>query len=256
MSDQYPTLDAIDLDARLEDKDEYKERLAKAQLQLLMIQRHLYTEEKRALIVFEGWDAAGKGGTIRRFVENLDPRGYEVHSIGAPLREEKLRHYQHRFWTRMPKPGRFGIFDRSWYGRVLVERVEGFCSKDEWKRAYEEINGFEKLFVDDGVPVLKFFLHISDEEQLRRFEERKDDPFRSWKLTEDDWRNREKRKDYAKAIEEMFEKTHTDHAPWHAMSTERKWYGRVTVLEACVERLCAFFKLKSKLPKGWRALQD
>lgn len=251
-----PKLADVDLSAHLSGKDEYKERLKRAQLQLLFVQRFLYEKKRRVILVFEGWDAAGKGGTIRRVVENLDPRGYDVHSIGAPTDMELLRHYLHRFWVRLPKPGNFGIFDRSWYGRLLVERVEKLIDKAVWKRAYREINQFEQLLIDDGVPILKFFLHISDEEQLRRFEARQADPFRSWKLTDDDWRNRKKRMEYEKAYDACFKHTHTKQVPWTLISSERKWFGRVHALEAAVAQLAEFFDLDVKLPEGFRKLRD
>ncbi|CAG0927219.1 partial dTMP kinase, partial [Planctomycetaceae bacterium] len=165
-----------DLDFRLPDEDEYKLRLQKAQLQLLLIQRHLYDNKREAVLLFEGWDAAGKGGSIRRICDRLDPRGYIVHPVSAPTIEEKQVHYLQRFWSRMPGPGRIAIFDRSWYGRVLVERVEKFAKKSEWKRAYGEINAFEEILTNDGVPLVKFFLHISKKEQLKRFKEREKNP--------------------------------------------------------------------------------
>jgi polyphosphate kinase 2 (PPK2 family) len=246
----------IDLSARLKDKDEYKKRLKRAQLQLLLIQRHLYQQRREAVLLFEGWDAAGKGGSIRRLCERLDPRGFVVHPIAAPTRDEKDVHYLQRFWTRMPGPGRIGIFDRSWYGRVLVERVEEFATKPEWKRAYEEINSFEKLLVGDGVPVLKFFLHIDKKEQAKRFKERAENPFKNWKITDEDHRNREKWKDYEKALNEMFEKTNTKHAPWFGIPANHKWFARVAIAEQTVKSLAKAFECDIKLPKGWRELAD
>lgn len=245
-------LKEVKLDARLKSKKEYKKRLHKAQLQMLLIQRFMYQRRREALILFEGWDAAGKGGSIRRLVEHLDPRGFVVHPIAAPNADEKAVHYLQRFWKRLPGPGRICIFDRTWYGRVLVERVEGFATSKEWKRAYEEINSFEQLLTDDGVPVLKFFLHISPEEQLKRFKERETNPFKNWKITEEDYRNREKWPDYEKAINDMLRKTHTEQAPWHVIASNRKWYSRVQVCEAAAKQLSEQLGCDIKLPKGWR----
>lgn len=251
-----PKLKHVDLKSKIADKDEFEQRLRKAQLQLLLIQRYLYDNRREAVLVFEGWDAAGKGGSIRRLVERLDPRGYVVHSIAAPSVEEKQVHYLQRFWSRMPGPGRLAIFDRSWYGRVLVERVEKFASKEAWKRAYGEINAFEQILVGDGVPVIKFFLHIDKEEQLKRFHERESNPFKKWKITEEDYRNRKKWPQYEEAIDDMFEETSTRHAPWHVVAANRKWHARVTVCETAVETLAAATGCDPKLPKGWRDLDQ
>lgn len=250
------TLKNCDLSARLDHEDEYKTRLHKAQLQLLLIQRHMYDTKREAVLLFEGWDAAGKGGSIRRLCERLDPRGYAVHAIGAPTEDEKHIHYLQRFWVAMPGPGRLAIFDRSWYGRVLVERVEGFAKKKEWKRAYHEINAFEEILTNDGVPIVKFFLHISKKEQLKRFEARETNPFKNWKITEEDYRNREKWKDYEDAIDDMFEKTSTKPAPWHLVAANRKWHARVTVCETAVKALSEALEYDAKLPKGWRELDQ
>lgn len=249
-----PKLKHVDMDARLKDKKEYETRLTAAQLQLLLLQRYIYTNQREAVLVFEGWDAAGKGGSIRRICERLDPRGFVVHPISAPTADEKAVHYLQRFWNRMPGPGRVAIFDRSWYGRVLVERVEKFAAKPDWKRAYDEINMFEKLLTNDGVPVLKFFLHISKKEQASRFKEREADPFKNWKITPEDYRNREKWDEYEKAIDDMFEKTSTDSAPWNVVAANHKWHARVAIAEACVKQLAAAFDCDVKLPKGWRDL--
>lgn len=245
-----------DLSNRIGSKDEYHERLDAAQLRMLLMQRKMYENGKSALIVFEGWDAAGKGGSIRRLVESLDPRGYAVHPIGAPTEEEKRRNYLWRFMTAMPRPGSIGIFDRSWYGRVLVERVEGFAEERNWQRAYGEINAMEKMYYDDGVPVIKFFLHITKDEQLKRFKARESDPFKSWKLGPEDWRNREKWDDYEAAIDDMFGKTSTAHAPWNVVSAMHKWGARVCVAETCVTQLSKCFGYSTDLPKGWRKLAD
>lgn len=246
----------VDLSATLKDKKEYKRRLQKAQLQMLLIQRHMYQHKREALILFEGWDAAGKGGSIRRLIEHLDPRGYVVHPIAAPTAEEKDVHYLQRFWKRLPGPGRICIFDRTWYGRVLVERVESFATKKEWKRAYDEINAFEALMSGAGTPVLKFFLHISPEEQLKRFLERESNPFKNWKMTPEDYRNRDKWKEYEKATDDMLEKTSTKAAPWTVIAANKKWHARVQVCEAAVKQLSKQFGCEVTLPKGWRDLGE
>jgi polyphosphate kinase 2 (PPK2 family) len=216
------------------DKAYYEQRVAELQLQMLRIQQAYYRQRRRGILVFEGWDAAGKGGAIRRLTEKVDPRGCQVHAIGAPTKVEQGTHYLYRFWKALPAPGNIAVFDRSWYGRVLVERVEGFAEKSAWSRAYDEINEFEGLLVDDGVRIAKFFIHISKEEQARRFAERALDPYKRWKLKADDFRNRGKWAEYESAIEDMFEKTSTAHAPWSAIGGDYKWYVRARVLEeAC-----------------------
>ncbi|MCC6575649.1 MAG: UDP-galactose-lipid carrier transferase [Planctomycetes bacterium] len=249
-------LDRIDLSQRFDDKKAYERRLEKAQYQMLLIQRWMFEHKREAVLVFEGWDAAGKGGSIRRLVEKLDPRGYSVVPVSAPKPQERGQHYLQRFWNRMPEPGTLGIFDRSWYGRVLVERVEKFAKKDEWKRAYREINDFERMLVDDHAPVVKFFLHISKDEQLRRFKERENDPFKNWKIGPDDWRNRKQWKKYVAAVDDMFERTSTPHAPWHGIASEHKWFGRVQVLETAVDQLAGFFSCDLTFPKGWKLRGD
>ena len=221
------------------DKAEYETHLDRLQKKMLSIQQTFFHEKLRAILVFEGWDAAGKGGAIRRLTETLDPRGFHVWPIGAPKPDEQGRHYLYRFWERLPEPGTIAIFDRSWYGRVLVERVEGLSPKPTWKRAYREIKEFERMLVDDGVRLVKVFLHIPPEEQLRRFAERLSNPYKRWKLTEDDIRNHRRWDDYAEAIDEMFERTSTKHAPWHAIYAEKKWVARVEVLKAVTDALAA-----------------
>ncbi len=250
------TLKSIDLSQEFKDKDAYERRLVAAQLRMLLIQRWMYEHHREAILVFEGWDAAGKGGAIRRLVEKLDPRGFVVHPIGAPTAEDRGQHYLQRFWNRMPRPGSLGIFDRSWYGRVLVERVEKFAKKPEWKRAYREINAFERMLHDDGVPIVKCFLHISKKEQLERFHEREKDPFKNWKIGADDWRNRKQWKKYVEAIDDMFEKTSTDFAPWHGIASEHKWFGRVQVLECTTQWLGKYFGIDLTLPKEWKMHGD
>jgi polyphosphate kinase 2 (PPK2 family) len=193
------------------------------------------------VIVFEGWDASGKGGTIRRLTESLDPRGFVVHPIAAPAGEDKTRHYLYRFWRRLPAAGEIAIFDRSWYGRVLVERVERLCTQSEWQRAYGEINDFERQLAEFGAVIVKLWMHISAGEQLRRFKERTRTRYKSFKITDEDWRNRGKWEDYAAAVEEMLLKTSTHVAPWTLVEGNDKLYARIkslqTVAAALEERL-------------------
>ncbi|MCG5242986.1 polyphosphate kinase 2 family protein [Azospirillum doebereinerae] len=231
-------LDKLDqTGTRIDTAEDYDRRLGKLQKELLHIQQTYWHEKRRAIIVFEGWDAGGKGGAIRRMTEPLDPRGFHVWPISAPTAEEQGKHYLYRFWTKLPAAGTFAVFDRSWYGRVLVERVEKLATKDQWKRAYDEINEFERLMTDDGVRVVKLFLHITPEEQLERFRERLSNPYKRWKLTEEDLRNRSRWDDYVKAAETMFEKTSTPHAPWHAIPANSKWFARLQVLEIVTRTL-------------------
>jgi AMP-polyphosphate phosphotransferase len=182
------------------------------------------------VVALEGWDASGKGGAIRRLVAPLDPRHVRVSQFAAPGEDEKRHHFLGRFWPALPGWGGMTVFDRSWYGRVLVERVEGFADREQWGRAYEEINGFERTLTDEGTIVVKLWLHISDEEQLKRFEARADDPLKSWKLTDDDWRNREKRPQYEAAVEEMLERTDRPCAPWRVVPAESKRFARVEII--------------------------
>lgn len=225
-------LDKIDMvSGRLKNREEYDKRLAKLQKELLHIQQTYWHSKRRAILVFEGWDAAGKGGSIRRLTEPLDPRGFHVWPIASPTADEQGKHYLYRFWTKLPAPGTFAIFDRSWYGRVMVERVEGFASKEQWKRAYGEIRDFEKMLTDDGARIIKLFMHITPDEQLNRFRERLTNPYKRWKLTEEDLRNRARWDDYTKAIEQMFDETSTPNARWHAVAGNSKWTARIRVLE-------------------------
>lgn len=230
-------LDEVDLSLAIEGKKEYNKTLKKWQIRLLGLQQALRNSEHGLLIAFECWDASGKGGAIKRLTAPLDPRGFRVYSIGPPTEEEKRHQYLWRFWNRIPAAGELVIFDRSWYGRVLVERVESFCTDGEWTRAYEEINSFERQLADAGIIVLKFWLHISDEEQLQRFRDREQDPLKAWKIGKEDWRNRNKRPEYLKAAQEMFEKTDTTECPWRLISAEHKWYARVDVIRSVVEEL-------------------
>jgi polyphosphate kinase 2 (PPK2 family) len=224
-------LDSLDLTLCFESKDEYEARLRAVQLDLLKLQQVIREKNVPVLLATEGWDAAGKGGAIKRLTERLDPRGFHVIPVGAPNQVEMAHHYLWRFWTQLPSRGRILIFDRSWYGRVLVERVENLCLEKAWKRAYEEINDFERTLVDAGTVLCKFWLHISKKEQLKRFREREKNPFKRWKITENDWRNRRRWDSYQKAAEEMFEKTSTEYSPWILVEAEHKWYARVKVAD-------------------------
>lgn len=226
----------VDLDKDIE-KKEYKNKLEYYQKKLFDIQNILYLKKIPVVIVFEGWDAAGKGGAIKRLTSCLDPRGYRVISTPAPTADELAHHYLWRFWNNIPKTGHTAIFDRSWYGRVMVEPIEGFCTKDEYKRAFDEINEMEKHLTNSGMVVIKFFIHISKDEQLNRFEDRKNNPLKSWKLTDEDYRNREKWDIYTNAIEKMIEKTSTDYAPWYIIPGNSKKYARIEVLKTVTEIL-------------------
>jgi polyphosphate kinase 2 (PPK2 family) len=197
----------------------------------------VYLQQRPVVLVFEGWDASGKGGAVQRITAQLDPRGYVVHAIAAPAGDDKSHHYLYRFWRRLPPRGQIDIFDRSWYGRVLVERVEGFARSDEWQRAYAEINEFERQLVDFGTVMLKFWMHISPDEQLRRFEARQSVPYKAWKLTDEDWRNRDKWPDYQRAADDMIVRTSTPSAPWTVVEGEDKRFARIKVLETVVRRL-------------------
>lgn len=196
-----------------------------------------YTLKRPVILVFEGWDAAGKGGTIKRITAKMDPRGYVVWPIAAPEGEDKDRHYLYRFWRRLPEQGQIAIFDRSWYGRVLVERVEKLCAETDWQRAFAEINQFERQLTGFGTILLKFWLHISAEEQLQRFKDREQTRHKSWKLTEEDWRNRGKWEDYLQAIEDMLLKTSTCDAPWTVVEANDKYHARIKVLTTVIKRL-------------------
>jgi polyphosphate kinase 2 (PPK2 family) len=189
-------------------------------------------------VIFEGADASGKGGAIRRLVAELDPRHVRVVQFAAPTHDEKRHHFLWRFWPSLPGWGGMAVFDRSWYGRVLVERVEGFATREQWRRAYDEINGFERTLADEGMILIKFWMHISSEEQLKRFTRREKDPLKTWKLTDEDWRNREKRADYDEAVEDMVARTSVEpHARWHLIPADSKRYARVAVLDTVIEEI-------------------
>ena len=235
-------LDKLDLTQRL-DRDEYEKRVLRGQRRFLQLRLALGgqmapgTIGPGILVIMEGPDAAGKGGAIKIMVNHLDPRHYSVVSYGAPSKLEKDHHFLWRFYTELPGLGQMAVFDRSWYGRVLVERIEGFASRDEWRRGYKAIVDFEESLCLESVILVKMYMHISDDEQLARFQSRAGDPLKAWKLTDEDWRNREKNRDYEKAAEEMF--TRTDHklAPWDVIAGEQKRYARVTALETLIKRV-------------------
>ncbi len=229
-------LETLDLTRKLT-REAYVREVTRRQIELRELGYQVYLQKRPVMIMFEGWDAAGKGGAIKRITEKLDPRGYVVYSIAAPQGEDKTRHYLYRFWRRLPERGQIAIFDRSWYGRVLVERVEGFATEEAWQRAYKEINSFERQVRDYGTILAKFWIHISQEEQLRRFEERKTIGYKSWKLTEEDWRNRKKWSVYEEAVEEMLVKTSTRTAPWTLVEGNDKYWARTRVLARLVEIL-------------------
>lgn len=226
-----------DLDHPSVEEEVYKPQLKNSQLRLLAFQRALQESKRSLLIIFEGPDAAGKGGAIKRLVERLDPRILRVHSVIKPTEEEYQHHYLWRFWSRLPPCGQTAIFDRSWYGRVLVERVEEFATEKEWKRAYGEVNEFERLLADDGTIIVKFYLHISRDEQLVRFRRRESDPYKHWKINEEDWRNRRRWAEHNHAAEDMFERTSTEHAPWHVIAANYKWFARVQVVKTVLAAL-------------------
>ena len=247
-------LETLDLSRKL-DRESYVREMARRQIQLRELGYQVYKQKRPVIILFEGWDAAGKGGAIKRITEKLDPRGYVVYPISAPQGEDKTRHYLYRFWRRLPERGQIAIFDRSWYGRVLVERVEGFAAEEAWKRSFKEINSFERQLRDFGMVLAKFWIHVSEEEQLRRFEERKAIGYKAWKLTDEDWRNRAKWIAYEEAVEEMLVKTSTSGAPWTLIEGNDKYWSRVKVLSRLVKILSAELSyqpadpLKSKTTK-------
>jgi polyphosphate kinase 2 (PPK2 family) len=228
-----PSLSRVDTSLNLS-KEKYREKLKVRQEKIHALHNELYRLRIPMVIVYEGWDAAGKGGNIRRLIEEMDPRGYEVIPISAPNDVEKAHHYLWRFWTEFPKSGHLTIFDRSWYGRVLVERVEGFCSRSDWQQAYREINEMEENFHNFGAALVKFWVHIDKDEQLRRFNAREENPAKQWKLHDEDWRNREKWNLYEDAVEEMFLRTNTPYAPWTIIEGNCKRYARIKALDVVI----------------------
>jgi polyphosphate kinase 2 (PPK2 family) len=229
-------LKALPLDQELSEND-YQASREKWLGRLNRAVRTALASERAIVFVFEGWDAAGKGGVIRRLTSAIDPRDYRVIPVAKPTPEEKHAHYLWRFWRDLPRTGRMAVFDRSWYGRVLVERLEGFCREDEWKRAYAEINDFEGQLAEHGTIVLKYWLHVSHEEQLNRFRERESTPHKQHKMTAEDWRNRRKRPAYEIAVGDMIALTDKDHAPWHLVPADNKRFARLEVLRAAARRI-------------------
>jgi len=233
---KWPNLDKIEMDDDPIDKDEYEDQLEKLQEKLLDLQIHHLRTGGRVLIGIDGWDAAGKGGLIERVVARLEPKSIHVWRIGAPTPQEQGRHYLWRFWDRLPAPGNWAIFDRTWYGRVLVERIENFCAGEAWKRAYREINEFERQLTDDGVRVVKLLVHVSAEEQKRRMIARLEDPHKHYKIGLEDFRNIAKRKQYLEAYDDMLERTDTDYAPWHVIASDNKMHARLKGLRIIADQ--------------------
>jgi len=234
--EQYNLLDALDLSLKLE-KSDYKKQLEKYQGKLNELTRHALAAKRSSILVFEGWDAAGKGGAIRRLTEAMDARHYQVIPIAAPTDEERAHPYLWRFWRHIPRAGQVTIYDRSWYGRVLVERVEGLAKINQWQRAYSEIVNFEEAMLAHGIVLLKFWLHIDRDEQMKRFKSREQISFKQFKITEDDYRNRNKWDDYQKAVNEMIARTSTSKAPWLLIEANDKNYARIKIIKAYCERL-------------------
>jgi polyphosphate kinase 2 (PPK2 family) len=230
-------LDEVDLDEVAEDRKAAEAELFDLQEKLYELQVRYFLEKRRAVLVFEGWDAAGKGGAIKRLTAMMDPRGYKVWPGAAADEGEQAHHYLWRFASRLPPPGSLALFDRSWYGRVLVERVEGLVPAKAWGRAYDEINAFERMLTDDGVVMVKFFLHIDKATQLARFKLREKDPLKNFKLGEDDWRNRKRWGDYLEAYQDMFDRTHRPDAPWVIVAANDKRLARLQVLKAAIQCL-------------------
>lgn len=227
-------------------REEYLQKLKKLQCKIELLHSELYRKRIPVVLCFEGWDAGGKGGAIKRLTEKMDPRGFVVNPTASPNDIEKAHHYLWRFWRAAPKDGHIAIFDRTWYGRVMVERIEGFCTRAEWQRAYKEINDMERDLADHGAVVLKFWMQIDKDEQERRFQERQKNPEKQWKITEEDWRNREKWEQYEHAVNEMLLRTSTDYAPWIVVEGNDKYYARIKVLESVVNVLEERLKMGQK----------
>lgn len=232
-----PKLSEISLEEKTISEEEYQAQRKELQAQLRDLHNRLYRKQVPVIICYEGWDAAGKGGNIKRITEALDPRGFEVQPIASPEPHEKARHYLWRFWNRLPKTGHITIFDRTWYGWVMVERLEGFCTENDWQRAYNEMNEFEKDLYDWGAVIIKFWVQIDKDTQLERFTARQNTPEKQWKITDEDWRNREKWDDYEKAVDEMLQKTSTTYAPWYILESVDKKYARIKALKIVIRRL-------------------
>jgi polyphosphate:AMP phosphotransferase len=243
LREKYMILGTLDLAKRLT-RPKYERQLHEYQTRLNVLLRKAMERRQASVLLFEGWDAAGKGGIIRRIAAAMDARQYRVIPIAAPTEEEKKYHYLWRFWKHLPRGGRVTIFDRSWYGRVLVERVEGFARRDEWDRAYRELNDFEEQLTEHGILLLKFWLHIDKDEQHRRFREREKTPYKQYKITDEDWRNRKKWDEYEAAVNEMVERTSTEIAPWTLVEANDKYYARVKVLRKFCDELAEKLKVK------------
>lgn len=229
-----PKLSDISLENKTLSDEAYAEQLKKCQKELSKLHSRLYQAKIPMIIAFEGWDAAGKGGAIKRLSSALDPRGYEAIPIAAPDKTELAHHYLWRFWNNIPKTGHIAIFDRTWYGRVMVEKLEGFTPAERCAQAYDEINGFEKELSDSGFIIVKFWIQIDKDEQLRRFTERQNTPAKQWKITDEDWRNREKWEQYEAAVNEMLAKTSSAYAPWNVIEANDKKYARIKVLQTVI----------------------
>ena len=229
-------LSKVDLSVSM-DRHTYEKEMDKKQKRLRELEHEIYRARIPVIVAYEGWDAAGKGGNLKRLVRNMDPRGYEVVPVAAPDATERAHHYLWRFWTQVPKAGHITIFDRTWYGRVLVERVEGFCSEADWRRAYREINEMERHWVNFGLVLVKFWVQIDQKEQLRRFREREKDPHKKWKITDEDWRNRKKWPQYEVAVNEMLQRTSTAAAPWTVVESNCKMYARVKALDTVIRAI-------------------
>ncbi len=242
-------LDALNQNTPIS-KEEYTEELKKCQFGLLNLQLRLKESKRSVIILIEGPDAAGKGGAIKRTLERLDPRLIRVYSTQKPTPEEYKHHYLWRFWNRLPLYGEIAVFDRSWYGRVLVERVEGFATESEWKRAYQEINELERTLTNDGAIIIKLFLQVSKAEQLRRFKQRQADPYKHWKINEEDWRNRRKWNQHLLAAEEMFIQTSTKLAPWKVIPGDYKWHARVQFAKTIYQRIAHEMTSKKNIGKS------
>lgn len=249
-SAQVTVLDHVDLDQALDERA-YEEHMSTLEVRASELAWKAYGKQRSCVLVLEGWDAAGKGGAIRRFTSAVDARLYRSISVAAPTDEEKAHHYLWRFWRHVPRAGYITIYDRSWYGRVLVERVEGFASAPEWHRAYAEINHFEEELIESGIILMKFWLHVSKDEQLRRFKEREQIAYKQHKITDEDWRNREKWDAYRLAVNEMVIRTSTEHAPWHLIAGNNKYFARVQVLRTICDTLEAALKNKDYQRTGY-----
>lgn len=230
------------------DRDEYKRVLKARQETIHELVHEIHTHQIPVVMAFCGWDAAGKGGCIKRLVQSIDPRGYYVIPVGAPTQVELSHHYLWRFWREMPPRGKIAIFDRSWYGRVLVERVESLCSNEEWQAAYQEINEMEAHLSRFGTALIKFWLHIDKDTQIERFKARQENPLKQWKITDEDWRNREKWDRYEESVNEMIDRTHTENAPWNVIPSNCKMRARIRVLDTVIKTLRHAIKKPVKAP--------